>query len=60
MSSFKVGDRVRHVELIVKGAGTVVKVQKSKPYLGQTCIVRWDTLVQKGTHYGTYLRSEHE
>lgn len=54
---FAVGDRVKHIELIVKGYGTVTKVsKKSSPYLGQTCIVRWDTLVQKGTHYSTYLR----
>lgn len=54
--SFKKGDRVRHMELIVKGYGTVTKVHDDGHPLGQNVQVKWDSLTKRGLHYGVYLR----
>lgn len=56
LCEFKAGDRVKHVEFIVEGYGTITKVGRNNEFLGQDCKVKWDTLVGETKHYGAYLR----
>jgi hypothetical protein len=56
MDQFKVGDRVRHVELIFRNSGTVTKVLENNEHLGHTYQVHWDNVKKPELNYGAYLR----
>lgn len=55
--TFKVGDRVKHLELIFRHSGTVTGILSYDEHLGHLYQVRWDSPKKTEYSYGVYLRS---